>query len=145
MKNEFLRHTLSTIKYRFDLSVATSQEGFATFSLGSGSRSPLEIINHMFHVLSSTRTFLEEEKVQSKQQDTLAFTQEIERFHRELILVDNALAANELPINYAKRLLQGPLADILTHIGQIAMLQRVHGTPIPGEDFSAVSIETGLG
>jgi hypothetical protein len=51
---------------------------------------------------------------------------------------------NELTVNYSKRLLQGPFSDILTHIGQVSMLQRLNGKPIDGEDFSAASIKTGI-
>ncbi len=62
MKNELLRHTLSTIKYRFEKSVANSNENFGEFDLGKESRNPTEIIHHMHHVLYSTRVFLKEEK-----------------------------------------------------------------------------------
>ena len=144
MKNELLRHTLSTIKYRFEKSIAGSTENFGRFNLGEGSRSPIEIVNHMYHVLYSTRIFLEEERFARKQPEELALLQEIERFSLELINIDKALHVFELPSNYAKRLLQGPLSDILTHIGQISMMQRLNGKSISGEDFSAAHIETGL-
>lgn len=144
MTNEFLRHTIATTKYRFDKSVKDHVEGFGDFNLGKGSRSPIEILNHMYQVLRSTRIFLEEERFDRTQPEQLTFPEEIERFNRELANVDKALAARELPINYAKKLLQGPLSDILTHIGQIAMLQRLNDKPIQGEDFSAANIETGM-
>lgn len=144
MTNEFLRHTIATIKYRFDKSVKDHTEDFGKFSLGKGSRSPIEILNHMYHVLLSTRIFLEEERFNDEQPEPLTLPQEIERFNRELVTIDKTLDVRELPINYAKRLLQGPLSDILTHIGQIAMLQRLNNQPIQGEDFSAATIETGL-
>ncbi|MGP1311157.1 MAG: hypothetical protein ACTS27_13255, partial [Phycisphaerales bacterium] len=54
------------------------------------------------------------------------------------------LNKNELDINYAKRLVQGPFSDILTHIGQLAMLQRLLDNPIPWEDFSNSKIQTGI-
>jgi hypothetical protein len=143
MKNELLRHTISTIKYRFEKSVADSKENFGEFNLGKGSRNPIEIINHMYHLLYSTRIFLEEEKYNTKQPEKLTLTKEIERFKREMINTDKALDMNELPVSYSKRLLQGPFSDILTHIGQISMMQRLNDRPINAEDFSAASIETG--
>ena len=85
MKNEFLRHTIATIKYRFDKSVKDTKENFGEFNLGKGSRSPIEIINHMYHVLNSTRIFLEEERFNTEQPQKLTLSQEIERFNRELI------------------------------------------------------------
>jgi len=143
MKNEFLRHTISTIKYRFEKSVLNSTDQFGEFNLGKGSRNPIELINHMYQVLYSTRIFLEEERLNTEPPEKLSLTKEIERFNHELINTDKALEESELPVNYAKKLLQGPFSDILTHIGQISMLQRLHGRPIKGEDFSAASIKTG--
>ena len=144
MKNELLRHTISTIKYRFEKSVIDSTEKFGEFNLGKGCRNPIEIINHMYHVLYSTRTFIEEERFTTEQPEKLTLTKEIERFNHELINTDKSLDKNELPVNYSKKLLQGPFSDILTHIGQISMMQRLDGRPINAEDFSAASIETGM-
>lgn len=141
MNNEFLRHTLATIGYRFAKSVKGSSSGFGDFSLGKGSRSPREIIHHMYQVLNWTRIFIEKEKLERASAEELDLTGEIERFHAELKLVDAALADQELPIEYAKKLLQGPLSDILTHVGQISMLQRLDDNPIKGEDFSAAEIK----
>jgi len=144
MKNELLRHTISTIKYRFEKSVIDSTEIFGEFNLGKGSRNPIEIINHIYHVLYSTRIFLEEERFYTERPEKLTLTEEIERFNHELITTDKALDMIELSVTYSKKLLQGPLSDILTHIGQISMMQRLNGRPIKAEDFFAASIETGM-
>lgn len=144
MKNEFLRHTLSTIKYRFDKSVQGSFENFGDFNLGKGSRSPKEIISHMYDVIHSTRVFIEDETKPEDQERDLNFEEEVERFNSELINMDRILSKKELDINYSKRILQGPFADVLTHIGQIAFLQRLNDNPIDREDFSRSDIKTGL-
>ena len=144
MKNEFLRHIIASIKYRFNKSVVDSKEHFGAFNIGKGSRNPREIINHMYQVLYSTRIFLEEERFTTEQVEKLTFSEEIERFNHELINTDHALDVNELPVNYAKRLIQGPFSDILTHIGQISMMQRLDEKPIDAEDFSEASIKTGM-
>ena len=34
-----------------------------------------------------------------------------------------------------EQFLQGPLADAMTHAGQLAMLRRLHGSPVPSENF----------
>ena len=144
MKNELLRHPISTIKYRFEKYVANRKANFGEFNLGKGSRNPIEIINHMYHVLYSTRIFLEEENFNAKSPKALTLKQEIERFDNELISIDKALNKNELPLNYSKRLIQGPFSDILTHIGQISLMQRLNGNPIIGENFFAAAIKTGF-
>jgi hypothetical protein len=144
MKNEFLRHTISTINYRFEKSATDRTEKFGKFSLGKESRNPIEIVNHMYHVLYATRIFIEEERLNTEQPKKTTLAEEIKRFNKELINIDKALDQNELPVNYAKKLLQGPFSDILTHIGQIAMMQRLFDNAIRPEDYSAASIETGM-
>lgn len=144
MKNEFLRHTISTIKYRFDKSIKGSHQAFSDFSLGKGSRSPNEILYHMCDVIHSTRFFIEHESLPEEKIEKLSFENEIERFNTELSKVDQLLDKRNLDLNYSKRLVQGPFSDLLTHIGQIAMLQRLVDNPIDGEDFSRSEIKTGI-
>jgi hypothetical protein len=84
MKNEFLRHTLSTISYRFQKSVANVENDFGNYSVGKGSRTPKDIINHMYQVLNSTRTFILEERFEKETPKKLEMKLEIERFNSEL-------------------------------------------------------------
>lgn len=144
MRNEFLRHTLSTIDYRFRKSVINVADEFGNFSAGMGSRTPKQIINHMYHVLSVTHIFILQEKYNAKAPQKLELRLEIDRFISELKKLDELFAEKELDIDYTKKLLQGPLSDILTHIGQISMLQRLNGNSIEGENFASVAIKTGI-
>ena len=141
--NAYLRHTLSTIAYRFQKSVHKTSDSFGDLSIGKSVRTPVEIINHMYQVLYWTRTFIQEESFDKTAPEKLDLKGEIERFNNELKTLDNVLTKQELGINYAKRLLQGPLSDILTHVGQLSMLCRLDGYPIEGEDFSSAPIKTG--
>lgn len=144
MNNEYLRHTLATIDYRFKKSVKYPDKNFGDFTLGKGSRTPKKIINHMYEVLNGTRIFVLEERNPSELPEKLDLRSEIDRFRLELKNLDKVLAGKELEVNFSKRLLQGPLADILTHIGQLSMLSRMNGHPIEREDFSSAQIKTGL-
>lgn len=144
MENEYLRHTLSTIAYRFQKAVKNVEMDFGDFSAGKESRTPNEIINHMYHVLNAAKIFILEERSHKEHPEKLNLKSEIARFNLELKNIDNVLADRDLGINYTKRLLQGPFSDILTHIGQISMLSRLYGKPIEGEDFSSASITTGI-
>jgi len=144
MKNDYLRHTLSTIAYRFKKSVKNVNVEFGNFTAGKGSRTPNEIINHMYHVLSAARSYILEEQFEKEMPEKLNLKLEIDRFNLELRNIDNVLAEKELGINYSKRLLQGPFSDILTHIGQISMLRRLSNDPIEGEDFSSATIQKGI-
>jgi len=96
----------------------------------------------MYDVLFSTSIFLEEERLDANRLETLSFSREIERFSLEIMRADQALDINELPVDFSKRLLQGPFSDILTHIGQIAIIQGLNGRPIIAEDFSSAAIQT---
>lgn len=142
--NEYLRHTLSTIAYRFQKSVHNTSDTFGDFSAGKSVRTPIEIINHMYRVLCWTRTFIQEERFGKTVPEKLDLHGEIKRFNGELKSLDDVLTRQELGIDYAKRLLQGPLSDILTHVGQLSMLCRLDDHPIEGEDFSSASIQTGV-
>lgn len=144
MKNELLRHIISTIKYRFEKSINGNQQNFSDFSLGKGSRSSREIIHHMNDVIYSTRVFIEQESMPQEKIEEVSFENEIERFNSELKRIDHLLDNKDLDINYSKRLFQGPFSDILTHIGQIAMLQRLCNNPIDREDSSRSEIKTGI-
>lgn len=142
--NEFLRHTLATLDYRFRKSVKNAPDGFGPFSLGKGSRTPEEIIFHMYQVLQWTAHFIEHEAFPSENPEKLSLEGEIERFLDTLRKTDALLSRKELGMNYAKKLLQGPFSDMLTHVGQLSMLQRLAGNPVPGEDFSSADISTGF-
>lgn len=140
MKNEYLRHTLATIKYRFQKSVKYRNAEFGDFTLGMGSRTTKEIINHMYAVLNGTTTFILEQRFSKEPPEKLNLEEEIDRFNSGIKDLDDVLSKDELDIHYSKRLLQGPLSDILTHIGQISMLSRLNNHPIEGEDFSSAPI-----
>ena len=143
MKNELLRHTLATINYRFNKAVKYRDAEFGRFSLGNGSRTPAEIIHHMYSVLKWTVNVVEGREPLKDRPPLLDLNGEIQRFNSEVAHLDKVLAEVDLSMAASKKLLQGPLSDILTHIGQISMLSRLHGRPIAGEDFSSAPIRTG--
>ena len=143
MTNELLRHIVATIGYRFKKSITNSNENFGDFKIGKDTRTPTEIVNHMFDLLSKTKIFITEERFDNLAPTRLDFNSEVERFHLELSNLDNAFSKNELDINYSKRLLQGPLSDIMCHVGQISMLSGLNGNRIQAEDYSSATIQTG--
>jgi len=97
----------------------------------------------MYDVIKWTKIFIKEGKPDKNKSLQLDLKAEIQRFDLELKALDNLLTEKEIDINFSKKLLQGPLSDILTHIGQISMLSRIYGNPIEGEDFSSAKIKTG--
>ena len=64
------------------------------------------------------------------------FDAEVARFHEVLQSVGDLLASNaRLREISTTQLLQGPLSDVMTHVGQLALLRRLADAPIPPEDF----------
>ena len=68
---------------------------------------------------------------------------QVERFFAGLQAVDDRLTSDAPLERPAERLLQGPFADSLTHIGQIAMLRRLAGSPVSGESYFKADIRAG--
>lgn len=141
--NEYLRHTLATIAYRFQKSVSRETNDFGNFHLGRGSRKTIEIVHHIYQVLKATRDFIQNGKYIDENREILSLNFEIERFNAELKEFDIVLKRADLGSDFSKRLLQGPLADILTHIGQISLMSRLNGHQIDGEDFASAPIKVG--
>jgi hypothetical protein len=57
--------------------------------------------------------------------------------------LDHYLGSGEKVHAPPEKLFQGAIADALTHVGQIAMLRRLAGSPIRGENYSQAKIEAG--
>ncbi len=142
-KNHYLRHTLATIAYRFQSSVHEAGDDFGNFDPGHGARTPCEIITHMTHLLRGSASIIKEKIFSSDTLEPLDFEGEIERFNKQLHELDNLFIDTDLTEKTANRLLQGPIADILTHIGQLALMRRLNGNPTGISGFSSAPISVG--
>jgi hypothetical protein len=137
-----LKHFLATIAYRTQKALRGAPDSFADFRAGVNLRTPHEIIWHMTGVLGYARTFFQAGVWQPDCLDD--FRDEVGRFH--LVLQDlGTLLERETPRNgiSPEQLLQGPLADAMTHVGQLAMLRRLSGSPVPSENFVYATILAG--
>jgi hypothetical protein len=65
------------------------------------------------------------------------------RFFAALEAFDRRLASDRALAVAPEKLFQGPIADALTHVGQIAMLRRMAGCPVRGENYFVAPIEIG--
>lgn len=141
-KRELLRHALATIAYRGGKAVRSAPEGFAAFKAHPASRTPSEILAHIgdlfdwaLSLARGTQTW--------KDSAPAAWDQEIDRFFAALGRFDAYLASEESLGESAERLFQGPIADALTHVGQLTMLRRLHGAPIRSENYHKADIAAG--
>jgi hypothetical protein len=98
----------------------------------------------MYDAICSTRVFIEQKSLPQKEIEKLNFENESEGFNAELSKVNQLQEKKNLDINYSKLLAQGPSSDLLTHIGLIAMLDRLVDKPVDGEDFSRSEMNTGI-
>jgi hypothetical protein len=136
------RHTLATLAYRTRRAVENSPPDFAKFELGAHPKTPEQILAHMGDLMDWALSLVEgNQKWQNSA--PLPWNDEVARFFRALESLDQAIAATELPSETANRLFQGPIADALTHTGQLAMLRRLAGCPIRGENYFIADIAIG--
>ncbi len=135
-----LRHTLATLAYRGGKAVRNAPPSFAAFS--GGTRTPAAILAHIGDLLDWARHMADGKPVWHDS-TPLPWEDEVARFHRALAVLDERLASAE-PLGVEPgAIFQGPIADALTHVGQIAMLRRMSGAPIRGENYFKAEIVTG--
>ena len=133
-KRQMLRHFLGALAYRTQKALRGAEGDFAAFDVGSGVRTPMELVRHMASVLGYARTFFVGGKYWPEPMET--FDEEIERFHQNLSDLRQHLDDGSPLIDTTEeRMLQGPFSDAMTHAGQLAMLRRLHGKPVPSENF----------
>jgi hypothetical protein len=139
---DLLRHTLATIAYRGGKALRGATPAFASYQASPGIRTPAQILAHMGDLLDWA-CCLADGRHQWRDSSPLAWDQEIARFFRALEAFDRRLASS-VPLGCpAEKLFQGPVADALTHIGQIAMLRRMAGVPLKGENYFQADITPG--
>lgn len=134
--HELLRHFLAAIAYRTQKSLRGAPPEYPGFSAGGRTRTPVEILRHMTGVLGYARTFFIGGSYPFHPEPLPTFAGEIERFHA-MVAELAAHLATETPLQgiTTLQLLQGPFADVMTHVGQLALLRRLAGAPVAPEDF----------
>jgi len=137
-----LRHILATIAYRGAKAVRNAGPSFADYRAGETSRTPAKILAHIGDLMDWGLA-MSEGRREWHDSAPLAWEKECERFFTALEKFDDYLAS-EKPLEVsAEKLFQSALADALTHIGQIAMLRRMAGVPIKGENYYVAEITVG--
>jgi hypothetical protein len=139
---ELLRHTLATLAYRGGKSLRGAPEGFARFRVGEKTRTPGEILAHLGDLLDWGLA-LAQGKHEWHDSPPPDWEKGTERFFTALQAFDAYLASSQPLLSPAEKLFQGPVADALTHVGQIALLRRLAGSPVRGENYSRANIAAG--
>lgn len=139
---QLLRHTLATVAYRGGKALRGAPESFAQFAVGEKPRTPAQILAHIGDLFDWALSIARGEQ-SWKDAKPLPWNEEVERFFVALKKFDDFVASGEPLRAPPEGLFQGPIADALTHVGQIAMLRRLAGCPIKGENYFKAEIVTG--
>ena len=139
---QLLRHTVATVAYRGGKALRGSPDHFASFHIGDKTRTPAQILAHMGDLLDWALSIAQGSQAWHDS-TPLPWDVEIQRFFAALKKFDDYLTSAEPLHASAEGLLQGPVGDALTHIGQIAMLRRLAGSPIKGENYFKADIIAG--
>jgi len=139
---EMLRHTVATLAYRAGKTLRGAPPEFAGFRAGPTSRTPGEIVAHLGDLMDWALSVAEgHEKWYNSA--PLGWEEGAARFFASIEAFDRRLASGAPLGCSVERLFQGPIADALTHTGQIAMLRRLAGYPVRGENYSRAEIVAG--
>ncbi len=137
-----LRHTLATLAYRGGKALRGASAAVAAFRVGDATRTPAQILAHIGDLLdwglsmAKGKQVWHDSELLSWDEGTARFFAALERF--------DAFLASDAPLGCGvEQLFQGPIADAFTHVGQIAMLRRLAGSPVKGENYAKADIVTG--
>jgi hypothetical protein len=141
-KIQLLRHTIATLAYRGGKALRGAPAGFETFKAGPTTRTPGEILAHLGDLLDWALSLA---NGQQKWHNSPPLTWDAgsQRFFRTLEVLDARLAETAPLGALPEELFQGPVADSLTHVGQIALLRRLAGAPVRGENYLRADIASG--
>lgn len=141
-QRNLVRHFLAALAYRTQKALRDAPPEFAEFRVAPLVRTPHELIRHMDGVLGSARSYFIGGIYEVPYFPE--FSEAVAHFHETLTdLAHHLEIGTELHEITLERVLQGPCSDAMSHAGQIAMLRRLAGSPVPPENFifAAVSAD----
>ena len=137
-----LRHTLATLAYRAGKALRDAPESFAQFKANDRSRTPVRVLAHMGDLFDWALS-LAKGKQEWHDAEPLPWNDEVARFFRTLEAFDSYLASGGTLGCSAEQLFQGPIADALTHTGQLTYLRGMAAAPVRAENYFKAKIEAG--
>jgi hypothetical protein len=140
--NALLRHLLATLAYRAAKVLRDAPPGFGDHAFGPTARHPVQIVAHMGDLMAWAVTIADGD-IKWNAGGSDDWNRGVARFFDGLTALDRALAADGPFKGSVDKLIQGPLADALTHVGQLALLRGMAGAPVRPESYARAKIETG--
>lgn len=142
LKRELLRHLVATLAFRGGVAVRDAPENFSEFRGGENARSAGEILAHIDDCIQGSLYLVQGEFVYL-QSPVQSWAEDVKRFFAVIEEFDRFLASDARLAQPIEKILQGPIADALTHVGQIVMLRRLAGKPIRAESYFTAEIKAG--
>ena len=142
LKRELLRHLVATLAFRGGIAIRDAPDGFAEFRADETTRTAGEILAHIGDLIQGSLCLVKGEFVYLHSPPQL-WSEDVGRFFSTIKEFDLYLASDAPLAQPIERLLQGPIADALTHVGQIVMLRRIAGKPIREESYFTAEIKAG--
>lgn len=142
VKREVLRHVVATVAYRGGVAVSDAPEGFAAFRVGEATRTPGEILAHLGDLLEGSLHLLKGELVYLTSPPA-PWGEGVSRLFSAAKRLDSYLASDAPLACPVEKLIQGPVGDALTHVGQLVLLRRLAGSPVRAESYFTAEIVPG--
>ena len=142
LKRELLRHLVATVAFRGGIAVLDAPENFSEFRAGENARSAGEILAHIGDLVQGSLYLMKGEFVYLQSSPQL-WAQDAKHFFTAVEEFDSYLASGAPLAQPVEKIMQGPIADALTHVGQIVMLRRLAGKPICEESYFTAEIVAG--
>ena len=137
-----LRHLVATLAYRAAKVLRDVPPGFGTRRFSSSTRQPVLIVAHLADLMTWGISLAKGDYVW-KAEGSADWDTEVARFFARLEALDRELAVAGSFDGAAEKLIQGPLADALTHVGQLAMLRGMAGAPVRPESYAKATVTAG--
>jgi hypothetical protein len=138
-QRSMLKHLLGAIAYRAQKALRDAPDSYADFHAGMNVRTPHELVRHMTGVLGYARTLFVGGVWRPRMLPT--FGEEVARLHEVMEDLGRLIETGDAPTIRPEQLLQGPLSDAMTHVGQLAMLRRLAGAPVAPENFVFAKVD----
>lgn len=142
LQRPLIRHAVAALAYRAGKALRGAPESFAGFQAGENGKTSVQILAHMGDLFDWALAMSQGRK-EWRDATPLAWDAEMTRFFSALKAFDDYLASDAVVHVSAEKLLQAPIADALTHTGQLAMMRRLAGCAIRGESYYVADIVTG--
>ena len=141
-KRALLRHLVAALTFRAKVAAAGAPENFSEFKIADTVRTPAEILAHLGDLLEGSLYLMKGEFVHLNSAPQ-SWKADVKRFFAAAAAFDDYLASDAAIQAPIEKIMQGPIADALTHVGQIVMLRRAAGSPIQPEGYFAAEIVPG--